>query len=160
MSVNKYRPHLFVLPEDDANRQLANGFDLALASRQFYILPVAGGWARVRDSFVSEHINSMRRTPDRYMVLLVDFDEHLERADDIKLSIPKDLSERVFIIGCKSKPEELRQVGLGSYEEIGALLQNDCRDGDDVTWSHDLLRHNQIEIDRIRNAVFGFLFSP
>ena len=26
MSVNKYQPHVLVLPEDDANRQLANGF--------------------------------------------------------------------------------------------------------------------------------------
>jgi hypothetical protein len=26
MSVNKYHPHVLVLPEDDANRQLANGF--------------------------------------------------------------------------------------------------------------------------------------
>jgi hypothetical protein len=26
MSANKYKPHVVVLPEDDANRQLANGF--------------------------------------------------------------------------------------------------------------------------------------
>lgn len=30
MSVNKYKPHVLVLPEDDANRQLANGFLLGL----------------------------------------------------------------------------------------------------------------------------------
>jgi hypothetical protein len=24
--MNRYQPHVFVLPEDDANRQLANGF--------------------------------------------------------------------------------------------------------------------------------------
>jgi hypothetical protein len=28
MSVNKYLPHVLVLPEDDANRQMANGFFL------------------------------------------------------------------------------------------------------------------------------------
>ena len=26
MSVNVYNPHVLVLPEDDANRQIANGF--------------------------------------------------------------------------------------------------------------------------------------
>ena len=26
MSVNKYKPHVLLIPEDDANRQLANGF--------------------------------------------------------------------------------------------------------------------------------------
>lgn len=30
MSVNRYQPHVLVLPEDDANRQLANGFVLDL----------------------------------------------------------------------------------------------------------------------------------
>lgn len=31
MSVNKERPHVLILPEDDANRQLANGFQLDFA---------------------------------------------------------------------------------------------------------------------------------
>jgi hypothetical protein len=26
MGLNKYKPHLLVLPEDDPNRQIANGF--------------------------------------------------------------------------------------------------------------------------------------
>jgi len=26
MSPNQYQPHILVLPEDDANRQIANGF--------------------------------------------------------------------------------------------------------------------------------------
>ena len=43
MSVNKFRQHVFVLPEDDANRQLANGFLLDLSVRQVQILPEAGG---------------------------------------------------------------------------------------------------------------------
>jgi hypothetical protein len=28
MRINKYKPHILVLPEDDANRQIANGFIL------------------------------------------------------------------------------------------------------------------------------------
>jgi hypothetical protein len=26
MAVNRYKPHIYVVPEDDANRQIANGF--------------------------------------------------------------------------------------------------------------------------------------
>jgi len=53
MSVNKYLPHVLVLPEDDANRQLANGFqlDVFLATRRMQILEEAGGWQEVLNRF-------------------------------------------------------------------------------------------------------------
>jgi len=45
MSVNKYAPHIVLLPEDDANRQIANGFLLGsnLNSRSVQILRPARG---------------------------------------------------------------------------------------------------------------------
>ncbi len=37
--VNKYLPHVFVLPEDDANRQLANEFHVQINGlRQMQLL--------------------------------------------------------------------------------------------------------------------------
>ena len=46
MSINKHKPHLLVLPEDDADRQIANGFVIAqgvgLDDRAIQILPEAG----------------------------------------------------------------------------------------------------------------------
>ncbi len=40
MSANKHRAHLYLLPEDDANRQIANGFWKEVASiRQMYVPP-------------------------------------------------------------------------------------------------------------------------
>lgn len=44
MSVNLYEPHVFVIPEDDANRQLADGFHLEVdwsRQKQMQILRVA-----------------------------------------------------------------------------------------------------------------------
>jgi hypothetical protein len=35
MSVNKYQPHVLLLPEDDANTELANGFVLEIEYRLF-----------------------------------------------------------------------------------------------------------------------------
>ncbi len=62
MSVDKYQPHVYVLPEDDANRQLANGFLLRVdptRQRQMQVLPVAGGWQNVLNLFISDHVVKM-----------------------------------------------------------------------------------------------------
>ncbi len=58
MSVNRELPHVMVLPEDDANRQLALGFHLQVdwrCKRQMQVLRVAGGWREVLDRFRVEH---------------------------------------------------------------------------------------------------------
>ena len=50
--MNKYQPHVLVLPEDDANRQIAIGFDIELGGlAQFKVLRPAGGWREVLDQF-------------------------------------------------------------------------------------------------------------
>ena len=112
MSVNKYQPHVFVLPEDDANRQLANGFllDLSLSTKKIQVLPEVGGWAQVLERFQSDHIPGMDRYPERYMVLLIDFDNRPDRLDHARAAIPGHLTERVFILGVLSEPEALRRT--------------------------------------------------
>ncbi|QEI40683.1 hypothetical protein BMF77_01255 [Dolichospermum sp. UHCC 0315A] len=42
MSINKNKPHLLILPEDDANRQIVNGFiqNLNVNNRAIQILPI------------------------------------------------------------------------------------------------------------------------
>lgn len=65
MSVNKYAPHVFVLPEDDANKELANGFhSQVLSLRQMQVLRPAGGWSEVLKRFKSDHVTDMVRYPD------------------------------------------------------------------------------------------------
>jgi hypothetical protein len=158
MSVNKYLQHVFVLPEDDANRQLANGFLLDLSARQVQVLPEAGGWIQVRDRFVLDHVEGMRKYDHRFIIMLIDFDDHITRLKTMKTVIPRDLIDRVFVLGTLSKPEALRQAGLGSYEIIGKAMADDCRSGTQAIWAHDLLRHNEGELARLRTAVCGVLF--
>jgi len=69
--MNKYRPHVLVLPEDDANRQIANGFLLwpSLKDQNIQILPSAGGWTAVRDK-LHTLLPDISKYPDRIMVLL------------------------------------------------------------------------------------------
>jgi hypothetical protein len=160
MSVNKFQRHVFVLPEDDANRQIANGFilDPSLLNRQIQVLRAAGGWLRVVERFKSQYIDRMDRNSLTSMVLLIDFDGHPERLTKAQAEIPEQLAERVFILGVLTRPEALKQAGLGSYEEIGLALAKDCREGTDTVWGHDLLRHNAIELDRLRSSVLPILF--
>ena len=162
MSVNKYLPHVFVLPEDDANRQLANGFllDPSLLIRKIQVLPEVGGWTQVLEHFKSDHVVEMDRYPDRFMVLLINFDGDEGRLTKAKAAIPDGLTERVFILGALSKPEALRQANLGSYEDIGLAIAKDCREGTDTTSGHELLQHNEGELDRLRQHVRPILFPP
>jgi hypothetical protein len=156
---NKYLPHLMVLPEDDANRQLAGGFVLGVRhDRRIRVLPEAGGWSVVLDRFLSDYVSEMRKYYERHMVLLLDFDERDNRPDQIRAQIPDDLTDRVFILGVQSEPEALKRAGLGSLEHIGARLAIECREGKREIWAHDLLKINASELDRLQQVVRGFLF--
>ena len=159
MTINKYQPHVHVLPEDDANRQLANGFllDPLVLINRIQVLEVAGGWNEVLEHFCSIHSLEMKRFPGRAMVLLIDLDGYLNRLQKARERIPEQLAERVFILGVLSRPEDLKQ-DLGSYEDIGLRMAQDCREGTDLVWGHRLLRHNSAEIDRLRRSVCSILF--
>jgi len=159
MSVNKYLPHVLVLPEDDANRQLANGFllDQYLSTRKIQVLEEVGGWIQVLERFLSDYVAGMDLYQSRFMVLLIDFDGRKERLQDAKARIPENLVDRVFILGALSEPEALR-AKLGSYETIGLAMAQDCREETNTTWGHHLLRHNTGELDRLREHVRPLLF--
>lgn len=160
MSVNKALPHVFVLPEDDANREIANGFLLnsKISTRSARVLRESGGWLRVKEEFLEEHIPQMLRYQNRFMVLIIDFDGALERLGFFHEAIPQQLKERVFVLGTQFEPETLRRaINLG-LEAIGLQLAEDC-DNDDGLWSHPMLQHNREEIARFRRAVGRLLHA-
>lgn len=161
MSVNKHLPHILVLPEDDANRQLARGFvlDLPATTQKIRVLHPAGGWLNVLEQFKTDHLNYMMRFHSCFMVLLIDFDEQSDRLTIAKENIPSDLQDRVFILGVWSEPEALRRANLGSFENIGLAMAKDCREETDMTWGHELLRHNANELDRLCQQVRPILFQ-
>lgn len=161
MSVNKYyiRPHVFVLPEDDANRQIANGFALNVTeTRDYKVLPVAGGWHKVRILFQEIHVVEMEKDTLRYMVLLVDFDKDEERLTKMKKDIPVALADRVFVIGIWTKPEDIYHHKLGTKENLGRQLASECYENRNDIWNHELLKHNANELDRMRVTLRPILF--
>jgi len=161
VSVNKHLPHVFVLPEDRANSQLAKGFQLEVdwtKQRQMQVLEEAGGWSAVLERFLAVHVAGMESNTQRSMVLLIDLDGRQERLHDAKGRIPGHLTDRVFVLGALSEPEALKSAGLGTYETIGQAMAHDCREATDRIWGHEMLRHNAGELARLREHVRPILF--
>jgi hypothetical protein len=158
---NKYLPHIHVLAEDDANRQIANGFFLApnLDYRAVKVLPLPGGWIKTVEEFRKKYASEMRQIPERRMVLLIDFDDDENRLSYVKNLIPDDLKARVFVLGVLSEPENLSRDINKDFEKIGEALAKDCPDKTNELWEHNLLKHNKGELDRMASSVKPFLFK-
>lgn len=158
---NKYQPHIHVLAEDDANRQIANGFLLEsnLNNRAVKVLPLRGGWKKTLEEFNKKYASEMRQLPERMMVLLIDFDNDENRLSYVESHIPDDLKARVFVLGVLSEPENLKRESNKTFEEIGEALAKDCSNNKNELWGHNLLKHNKPELDRMATLVKPFLFK-
>lgn len=159
MSANKYSEHLVVIPEDDANRQILNGFrnTLGVDFRKIQVEPVAGGWKKVLETFESDHIPTMGTFPKRHVLLLIDFDRDSNRIDEVKKVIPEELSDRVFVLGVFSEPEDLSKSIRQTEEMIGELLADACLNKVEGLWSNPLLSHNNDELRRMQSLICGHL---
>lgn len=149
MGVNSFKPHILLLPEDDANRQLAVGFALEINSRQVQVLNEAGGWLHVCDRFENDYVQSMINNPQRSIVLLIDFDNDPKRRRHVETRVPPDMVSRVFAVGSWTDPEALRRDLSMTYEDIGRSIARECRAGERAVLSSRLLQHNVDDIDRI-----------
>ena len=162
MACNKYHAHLQVLPEDDPNRQMANGFLLhpALQQTAIQVLPVAGGWRKALAALKDVHTRAIEQYPARRMLLVIDFDDDFAaRLQDFRAQVPSALSDRVFLLGTWSEPENLKTSLRKSYEAIGLELANDCAEDKTDLWDHELLQHNRHELQRMIAHVKPFLFN-
>ena len=161
MSVNKHRPHVYVIPEDRRNAQIANGFaQHPRVNGQIRVMREAGGWRRVFDTFQEEYLPLLHQNANTHVVLLIDFDGSPEdRRERSNADIPDGVRPRVFVIGPRDTPETLRQSLGRGYEDIGRALANEC-DGQNLdAWTHEQLQHNEHERIRLVNSVRPFLFS-
>lgn len=158
--MNKFLPHVLVLPEDDANRQVLNGFELdpEIDPRRIQVLPAAGGWTHVVESFLTDHVSDMRRWQERRMVLVIDCDDDLTRVAAVRERIPKDVGGRVLILGARMTPEVLRGSVGKSYEVIGRELARECAERKNDVWSDPQLVHNEAELGQLADDLRGVLF--
>jgi hypothetical protein len=159
--MNKYAPHVYVIPEDDADRQIADGFALhhRVKETRIQVMPPAGGWLKVLETFRDEYIPKLRNYPTTHVVMLIDFDNQVEkRRANFEQETPKEFKTRVFVIGSKDAPETLKKETKKSFEEIGRSLADDCDAGTTVLWGHEQLSHNDADRKRLVETVMPFLF--
>jgi hypothetical protein len=167
--VNRERPHVLILPEDAANRDIANGFYLDVDhQRALQVLPVQRGWTNVRDALQQTYVPELRRFRCAHLVALIDFDSqpgrHTLFTDDLEL--PADIAERVFIAGALTEVEDPRRslvhrhlISPNTLEHIGGALAEECRNGGSLVWGDKLLAHNAVEVARMRTALRPILFN-
>jgi hypothetical protein len=123
-------------------------------------MPVAGGWGNVLKTFEDEYIQTSRNYPQAHVVMLIDFDGHInQRQEQFQNAIPNDIRDRVFVVGSSQNPETLRQALQISFEDIGRTLANDCDARTAGNWNHAQLQHNDSDRQRLVQIVRPFLFS-
>ena len=161
MSLNRYSPHLIILTEDDANRQIVNGFlqDTRIMHRRVQAMPPAGGWLKVQDQFREDYKQAMYSLQHRHMLLVFDCDGDTSRIETLLQAVPNDLRERVFVLGTFRTPEALAGKMNMTREEIGGRLASECAEGKNEQWSNEHLRHNQAELERLNKKVVPFLIT-
>jgi hypothetical protein len=159
VSINRYRPHVLILPEDDANRQIANGFIINSESSQIQIENNAGGWLNVCSKFLSNYVEGMAKYPGRHVILIVDFDDDADRFDAVRRNIENQYLDRVFILGVKPEPEDLKRALSTSFEAIGKQMAKDCHGGSGGIWDDSRLNHNADELTRMCAALGDFFVS-
>jgi hypothetical protein len=162
MGINKHRPHVLVLPEDEANRQLANGFLLHpnLNATCIDVRPPCGGWVKVLEDLKTTQSDGLRKYSLRHLVVLVDFDKVFDtRFKKFRKECPQDVSGRVYVLGTYSEPEPLRAAVGKPLEAIGMGLADACAGKDPGLWDHALLKHNDPELVRLTAGVRPFLFQ-
>jgi hypothetical protein len=159
--MNRYKRHVYVIPEDDRDRQIADGFVLhdQVKDTRIQVVPPAGGWAKVLDTFRDEYISKLRDYPAAHVVMLIDFDDDVQkRQAKFEQEIPEQYKTRVFVVGSKHNPETLKKALKIGFEEIGKFLANDCAASTTEFWDHEQLQHNDTERQRLVQTVKPFLF--
>ena len=160
--MNRYKPHVYLVPEDDCDRQLADGFVLhdQVNAPQVKVLPPPGGWGEVLKTFQKEYVKNLREYPQGHVVMIIDYDgDYVDRRDIFEKAIPDDLRLRVFVIGAIHTPEDLKKALGRNLERIGEDLAEECFSGSDVLWTHEQLKHNDPDRDRLMQIVRPILFG-
>lgn len=159
--MNKYENHVYLIPEDDADRQIANGFvdHPQIRDARIKVMSPAGGWRGVLQTFQAEYVRLLRDYPKGHVVMLIDYDGRFEaRRAEFEQATPEGIRARVFVVGSKTEPERLKNELGKHYEEIGFSLAAECAAGVAELWSHDHLRHNDADRLRMIQTIRPFLF--
>lgn len=162
MSVNREKPYLIVLFEDDAYKDLFMGFEFSM-QKQISQRPVCGGFDSVHLLLTNEKsilLKELNKFPKAYVLALIDADSdnypHSQKGkiDTLKTAIDVKYQDRVFIIGSKIEAEDIKQViiGQGKWKTVSQKLEDSCKNDHCQLWQDDMLKHNLDEISRLKQV--------
>ena len=158
-----YSPHLIVVPEDDANREIALGFMIGVEhskARCVRIEPVARGWVKVVE-VCEALVPTMMKFAGRHIVLLMDFDGAFDRRSALVIAkVPLTCRDRVFLLGTRDEPQDLKvELRDSSFESIGKKLAKACESNlMNSEWNAKQLNQNAEELARLQVIVRPMLF--
>lgn len=162
MGVNKYSEYVVILPEDDANRQIINGFlnVIGVNLNAIDVRAVAGGWKKALSLRIKPLIKELENNKNMSLLVVIDFDLQFEKRLKIfKEKLGNNLIDRAFLLGAISEPEKLKKEFNLPYEKIGRALAKSCLTNNFSIWENDLLKHNLPEIKRITSQIRSTLFE-
>ena len=161
MAANKHIPHLYVIPEDDANRQMAVGFekDDRIRARAIQIVAPAGGWVKALEKLEVDYFTLLRSNQNSHVLVLIDCDAKSNRINNAFAKVPSEIKERVFILGTLNEPEVLKRSLNTPLEKIGELIIEECFDANQKIWQHEQLKHNATEVARLKSVLFNIVFQ-
>ena len=160
MSVNKYKPHLFVVPEDKADKNFAVGFELdpRLATGSFQIMSLAGGWLKAIEIIRDEHVLKLQKNKYSHVLGIIDCDGDDERIANELAKFPDDLVDRIFLLGAIQTPEVFRKNVGDKSERIGERMADECFNETFDLWNHEDLIHLSDEIQRAKHVIRPIVF--
>jgi phosphoribosylformimino-5-aminoimidazole carboxamide ribonucleotide (ProFAR) isomerase len=153
MSVNKYKPHIILVPEDKATHRIATSFttEMIATDPRWHVIEYQDGWPNVF-AYLKQQVPTQQAKSHRIVIAIIDFDGQAEqRRADLFGQIPESLHERVFLFGCRDEAEDLRRVHSKSLSEIGILMNKACLQGDFTHWENEQLAVNGHELIRLRD---------
>lgn len=161
MAANRYAPHLYVIPEDDANRQIAVGFekDYRIKPRSIQIIGPAGGWKKALEKLSDDYYRILESNHNSRVLVIIDCDGDAERISRALGEVPAHLRGRVFIVGTMSEPEVLKKTFNTTLEKIGQAIADECFDENVKLWNHEQLIHNSSEVERLKRDLFSIVFD-
>ena len=161
MSVNKYKPHLFVVPEDKADKNFAVGFELdaRLAAGSFQIMPLAGGWLKVINIINDEYVPKLQQNKYSHVLGIIDCDGDDERIANELAKFPDEVADRIFLLGAIETPEIFRQKVGDNSERIGERMAEECFNESYDLWNHEDLAHVSYEIQRAATTIRPIVFA-
>ena len=120
MSPNRHQDHVIIIPEDDADRQIANGFcssyQLGTRGRRVQVVNETGGWHNAEATLHKTYVPHLREFNNSRVVLVIDFDSDATRGAEVLERVPEELRDRVFVIGSLTDPQDLARSLKKSLE--------------------------------------------